>query len=71
MPGVDGFELIRRVRQRDAATGRRTPAAALTAFARVEDRERALEAGFDEYITKPVNPTTLVATIANLLQSRG
>jgi CheY-like chemotaxis protein len=69
MPGVDGFELIRRVRQRDEALGRRTPAAALTAFARTEDRSRALEAGFEEHITKPVIPTVLVATVAKLLEA--
>jgi CheY-like chemotaxis protein len=67
MPGVDGFELIRRVRQRDEALGCHTPAAALTAFARAEDRERALSAGFQEHVTKPVCATSLVASVAKLM----
>jgi signal transduction histidine kinase/ActR/RegA family two-component response regulator len=66
MPGEDGYSLIRRIRAREAKHGGRIPAVALTAYARVEDRTRALAAGFQMHIAKPVNPTELVAVIANL-----
>ncbi|HEX4494859.1 MAG TPA: ATP-binding protein, partial [Thermoanaerobaculia bacterium] len=54
MPGEDGYELIRRVRELPPDRGGRTPAAALTAFARGEDRRRALRAGFQMHLAKPV-----------------
>jgi PAS domain S-box-containing protein len=70
MPEQDGFELIRRLRM--AGWGARTlPAVALTAFARSEDRRRALLAGFQVHIAKPVDPGELVATIASLLGRTG
>jgi signal transduction histidine kinase/ActR/RegA family two-component response regulator len=65
MPEMDGFELIRRVRKLPAANGGRIPAIALTAFARSEDRTRALLAGYQMHIAKPVEPHELVATIAS------
>ena len=64
MPGVDGYELLRRVRALGAARGGRMPAIALTAFARSEDRTRALRAGFLVHVSKPVEPSELVATVA-------
>ena len=65
MPGEDGFSLVRRLRERDG--GRRRPAIALTAHARPDDRRRALAAGFDAYLVKPVEAKDLVALVARLL----
>ncbi len=66
MPEVDGYELLRRVRELGSNRGGRVPAIALTAFARSEDRTRALRAGFMVHISKPVEPLELVATVANV-----
>jgi signal transduction histidine kinase/ActR/RegA family two-component response regulator len=66
MPDVDGFELLKRVRALGETKGGRVPAIALTAFARSEDRTRALRAGFLAHLSKPVEPTELVATVATI-----
>jgi PAS domain S-box-containing protein len=66
MPEADGFELIKRVRSLDDPVIRDTPAAALTAFARSEDRTRALQSGFEMHLAKPVDPGELVASVATL-----
>jgi len=66
MPGEDGYALIRKVRLLNAEQGGQIPAVALTAYARAEDRIRALAAGFQLHIPKPVNPEELVAVVANL-----
>ncbi|MEJ8798139.1 response regulator [Trinickia caryophylli] len=66
MPGVDGYEFIRRLRTFEAQQGRATPAAALSAFARSEDRRRALLAGFQTHVAKPVDPLELVVVVAAL-----
>jgi signal transduction histidine kinase/CheY-like chemotaxis protein len=66
MPEVDGYEFVRRVRSRDARHGGAVPAAALTAVARSEDRIRALDAGYQMHITKPVDPAELVLAVASL-----
>jgi len=71
MPDVDGYELLRRVREHEREWGGRLPAIALTAFARSEDRTRALRAGFLVHIAKPVDPSELVATIASVLGHTG
>jgi PAS domain S-box-containing protein len=71
MPGVDGFELLARVRALGPARGGDVPALALTAFARSEDRVRALDAGFMAHISKPVEPTELIAAVEALVQGRG
>ncbi|VXB70165.1 MHYT domain-containing protein [Massilia sp. 9I] len=63
MPLMDGFELIRRVRAMPERALARVPAIALTAFSRREDQQRALEAGFDEYMAKPLRPAVLVQTV--------
>jgi CheY-like chemotaxis protein/two-component sensor histidine kinase len=68
MPGMDGYQLIREVRQNAEYKG--VPAIALTAYARAEDRSRALAAGYDEYLTKPVNPRELLTAVASLLDRR-
>jgi K+-sensing histidine kinase KdpD/ActR/RegA family two-component response regulator len=69
MPGQDGYDLIRRVRALpgDAAN---LPAAALTAYARAEDRHRALNAGYSRHLAKPVEPSELVAVVAALAHAR-
>ena len=67
MPDVDGFELLARVRALGPEHGGNVPAVALTAFARSEDRLRALEAGFRAHISKPVEPSELIATVARMV----
>jgi two-component system CheB/CheR fusion protein len=69
MPGEDGYELLRRLRAFDAAHGVRTPVLAVTAYARKEDRQRAAEAGFDDYLTKPVESAPLCARVARLARA--
>jgi PAS domain S-box-containing protein len=66
MPEIDGFELITRIRKSNDRTVRDLPAAALTAFARSEDRTRALRSGFEMHLAKPVDPGELVASVATL-----
>jgi PAS domain S-box-containing protein len=66
MPGEDGYSLIRRVRALGYDRGGATPAVALTAYARAEDRTRALSAGFDMHLAKPVEPVELASIIAKL-----
>lgn len=66
MPEIDGFALIARVRQSTNAAIRSIPAAALTAFARSEDRTKALRRGFEMHLAKPVDPGELVAAVATL-----
>ena len=66
MPGTDGYQFIRAVRALDEQHGGKVPAIALTAFARSEDRQRAMLAGFDMHIAKPVEPAELIAVVARL-----
>ncbi len=66
MPGEDGYELIRKIRALDQQEGRRVPAVALTAFARSEDRRRAIGAGFNMHLSKPVEPAELLTIVASL-----
>ena len=68
MPEVDGFELLSWVRSLGRDRGGLLPAVALTAFARSEDRLRALEAGFNSHISKPVEPSELIAAVASLVR---
>ncbi|AFZ58540.1 PAS domain S-box protein [Anabaena cylindrica FACHB-243] len=68
MPQEDGYTLIRKIRTLPSDEGGKIPAAALTAYARAEDRTQALLAGFQLHIPKPVNPTELAAVVANLAQ---
>ncbi len=69
MPDEDGYDLIRQVRALPPDRGGRTPAVALTAFARPEDRHRVLLAGYDAHVAKPIESATLIARIAELLSS--
>lgn len=71
MPGMDGHETTQRLRVLEAEYGlSRTPVVALTADAMRGDREKCLEAGMDEYLTKPIQRSVLVETLARLLPGR-
>jgi len=69
MPGQDGYAFIRTLRTREPGLAD-LPVIALTAFGRPEDREKALNSGFDAYLKKPVDPITLAGTIRDLLERR-
>ena len=71
MPCVDGYELIRRVRRLAPELGGSTPAIACTSYSRAQDRERAMHAGYDAVICKPVDLDVLVDTIAHVAGGRG
>src|SRR5581483_1776397 len=71
MSEIDGLQLIREIRAMEQASGRRTPAAALTALARTDDRRRALTAGYEMHVSKPVDPSELVITVERLAHRRG
>ena len=66
MPDEDGYSLIRKVRAQESSRGRRLPSAALTAFAKTEDRDAALSAGFDDHVSKPLEPENLPFLVAQL-----
>ncbi len=68
MPGQDGYELIRSVRALDHESGGKVPAVALTAFARSDDRRRAIGAGFQMHLSKPIEAAELVTVIASLVK---
>ncbi len=70
MPQMDGYELLRLARADARVQAKGLVTIALTAYARAADRRRALEAGFDAHIAKPVDPQVLVAAIASLLSAR-
>jgi PAS domain S-box-containing protein len=70
MPEEDGYAFIQKVRQLPASMGGQTPAVALTAFARSEDRRRALLSGFQMHLAKPVEPAELIAVVASLTSRR-
>jgi signal transduction histidine kinase/ActR/RegA family two-component response regulator len=66
MPDEDGYSLMRKIRELPPDRGGGVPALALTAYARPEDRARAMTAGFQHYVTKPVEPDELAAVVAKL-----
>jgi len=73
MPGEDGYTLIAKVRALDAGAGGRTPAVALTAYGRMQDRVRSLAVGYTMHVPKPVDPgelTTIIASVAPRPSSR-
>ena len=70
MPIEDGYSLVRRLRALPAGDGRETPAVALTAYASPADVQRALAAGFQKHVAKPVDPDALVSTLAALTHAR-
>ena len=67
MPGMDGYELVRRLRRMPAPEVRTLPAIALTGFTAAEDRERAMQAGFQEHLAKPVELSALAAAIRRVI----
>lgn len=66
MPEEDGYSLISRVRALPSEAGGETPALALTAYVREEDRLRTLSAGYEMHVKKPVEPYTLAQAVARL-----
>ena len=70
MPDEDGYSLIRNLRATERGSGRETPAVALTAYVRVQDRARAEAAGFNVFVEKPVDPQELIAVLAGITDSR-
>jgi len=70
MPGEDGYQLMRRIRELAPEHGGKTPAVALTAYARTDDRMRALSAGYQMHVAKPADPIELAAVIASLASPR-
>ena len=70
MPRMDGCALLREIRRSVPGATGMLPAVAVSAFARPEDRRRALDAGFQDYLTKPVEPEVLVARVAALARAR-
>ncbi len=71
MPGVDGYSLIRQLRAVDPDQGGKTPAIALSAYSRPEDRVRSLQAGFNFHVSKPVDPGELATIVASLAGRHG
>ena len=71
MPLVDGYQLLRQIRERPAERQGRLPAAALTAYARTADRTRSLKEGFQMHLTKPIQPSELTAAVQTLAGRRG
>jgi CheY-like chemotaxis protein len=69
LPDEDGYRLIHQIRRHEAEHGGFIPAVALTGFARPEDRQQALAAGFQAHITKPADPVELAAAVAAVVQS--
>jgi CheY-like chemotaxis protein len=66
LPGIDGYSFMEEIRALSPEEGGRVPAAALTAHARAEDASRALEAGFDKHVPKPIEPAEIVQIVADL-----
>jgi CheY-like chemotaxis protein len=70
MPEEDGYYLIQKIRARSAELGGDVPAAALTAYAKIDDRVKILAAGFQMYLSKPADPSELIAVVASLAKRR-
>ncbi|HEY3841560.1 MAG TPA: PAS domain S-box protein [Bryobacteraceae bacterium] len=70
MPGEDGYSLIQRLRNPGQSGGGMVPAIALTAYARSEDRTRAIRSGFQNHLAKPVEPAELLAIVSSLAGGR-
>jgi len=70
MPDEDGYSMIRRIRSRAAEEGGEIPAVAVTAYARSEDRSRALKAGYQGHVPKPFTREEILSVVANLTGKR-
>ena len=70
MPTRDGYAVLAEVRALETTLGHRVPVAAVTANAHAEDRERAIAAGFDDYLAKPIQPAALARAVAALTSVR-
>lgn len=68
MPGQDGYALIRQVRSQEPEAGGCIPAIALTAYSREEDRIQTLSAGFQQHLSKPIDPVELVDVVAGIVR---
>ncbi len=68
MPGEDGYSLIQKTKNLKTKSGKQLPVAAITAYARAEDRVRALQAGFQTHLPKPIDPTQLIAVVTTLAE---
>jgi PAS domain S-box-containing protein len=71
MPGEDGYTFMQRIRARQAAAAKHTPAVAVTAYGSAEDQARASAAGFDRHLVKPIDIADIVSTVAALGRSSG
>ena len=69
MPEMDGFEATRAIRRMEASSGKHTPIIAVTALAMAGDRERCIEAGMDEYISKPIHAEVLEQKLSRTAQA--
>jgi CheY-like chemotaxis protein len=70
MPDMDGYEFIQEIRNLPADDGGQTPAVAFTAFNSREDQRKALSAGFQKHLSKPVDVTVLIDTIASMIGTK-
>jgi CheY-like chemotaxis protein len=70
LPEMDGYELLRQVRGRPREYGDRLAAVAVTTYARLDDRNRALAAGFHEHVPKPIDPNAFLAAVSAARQQR-
>ena len=68
MPDFNGYALITRIREEDKKLGRLTPAIALTAYSSDADRQHALAAGFQKYVSKPFEPARLIEAVLDLVR---
>ena len=71
MPGFNGYQFIEELRRRSPEEGGRTPALALTAHTRTKDQEKALAAGFNLHLSKPMRALQLIASICELVEKNG
>lgn len=71
MPGADGYALIREIRTREAQTRQHLPAAAVTAYASSQDRERTLAAGFDQHVSKPIDAAAILEAVRSMRSGGG
>src|SRR5690606_37682872 len=71
MPEMDGFEATQKIRELEQKTGRHTPIVAMTAHAIAGDRERCLDAGMDDYISKPLEKAELLELLERISRSTG